>query len=358
MSDNVLPTVSRLHPPRERLEPKSWRLRAARRLRNCASWLETVDVRRKRHRAEQGAYISVSGSRILGEDGPKSKITEARYNATDPVWHDIEGDGCLVPLREHVKRLYRACLEIAPDALIGNWEAVAYNLKLAYSLTDLSADTDTDGAGMWCSPAADYDDADSEVTAKYLAATIVFTFVWSAYERVVATMRPSRAGKGAVGRDMIVGLARYHMPYLRKALFDALELDRSGTDFKDLNMRSVLKTGSAAGVAAEHLRQFRNRLIHGDLPKPEPKDWGHGSEYDPDRDCGLRRFHANTRLLLLLIQILACEDVHDGLELQYMLEEACGAKSLLRYLHCDCPTEPNVPELDLRVSEWPLPAWR
>ena len=358
MSDNALPAVSRPHPSRKWSEPKSRWSRAARLLHKCANWLETVDARRKRHRGDKGAHIPVSGSRNLSENDPGSNTTKLHYSATDSVWHDIEGDGCLVPLREHIKRLCTACLEIAPEALVGNWDAVAYNLKLAYSLTDLSADTDIDGAGMWCSPAADYDDTDSEVTAKYLAATVVFTFVWSAYERAVATMRPSTAGKGAVGRDMIASLARCHIPYLRDALFNALELDRSKTDFRHRDMRRMIDTGSAAGVAAEYLRQFRNRLIHGDIKKPEPKDWGYKSEYIPNSDYDLRIVHANTRLALLIIQILACEDLGDGLKVQYMLEEACDPKFLLRYLHCNCPAEPNTPELDFCVAEWPLPVWR
>ena len=358
MLDNGLPTASQPHSIKERLGPKSWLSRTTRRLRQFADWVEAVNLTRNRRQAEHDIRTFADKVGALSQDDRRLETATPRYNATDAVWHDIEGDGFLVPLREHVRRLCTACLEIAPEARRGDWDAVAHNLKLAYSLNDLSADTDIDGAGMWCSPVADYDSVDSEVTAKHLAATIVFTFVWSAYERAVATVCPSKIGKGAKGRDMIVDLASCHMPHLRDTLFDALELDRSGTNFRHTDMRRMLKAGSVAGVAAEHLRQFRNRLIHGDMPRPEPGDWGDKSEYFPNRDCGLRRFHANIRLLLLLIQILVREDVHDGLELDYQLEEPHDARLSLKYLHCDIWTRLDLPELDLDMREWPLPVWR
>ena len=145
------------------------------------------------------------------------------YSATDPTWSDVEDDGKLIELREHVRRLCFAVGEMsAPPYGDTVWAGVAENLALAYSLTDLFAETDMDGASLMCRPVAEYESVNSELTEKYLASTIVFTFVWTAYECAVDAIMPGTSGKGAKGRDLIVKVAEGRMPYMRKSLMKAL----------------------------------------------------------------------------------------------------------------------------------------
>lgn len=201
---------------------------------------------------------------------------------------------------------------------------------------------------MWCSPVADYESVNTELTEKYLAATIVFTFAWTAFECAVDTMTAGgRVGRGAKGRDLVASVATGRMPHLRATLLKTLELDRDA-DFGHRDMRRMLSKGSIPGIAAEYLRQFRNRLIHGDLPKPEPQDWGERSEYVADQDPHLRRFHANTRLLLLLLQTLAIADLDEGQELEAWLEAPTDGRLALAQLQCAGESRrPDEPELEL-----------
>jgi hypothetical protein len=226
------------------------------------------------------------------------------YRATDPVWTEVQGAGDLVDLREHVRRLCLAAREIAEFPQSDGWDDVAHHLRQAYALTDLFADTDIDGASMWCGPVADYEAVNGELAAKHLAATIVFTFVWTAWECLIESMSSGAVGKGAKGRDLVASLAKGGMPFLRSVIFSALALDHADVNFGHRDMRRMLELASLPGIAAEYLRQFRNRVIHGDVQQPEPGDWGDGSAFQVDQDPHLRRFHTNTRLTLLLIQVL------------------------------------------------------
>ncbi len=172
---------------------------------------------------------------------------------------------------------------------------------------------------MWCNPAAEYESMNSEVTEKHLAGTVVFTFTWTAWECLIDQLSAG-GGKGAQGREIIASVGGGEMPYLDKALHAALKLDQQHVDFKHRDMRRMVSLGSKSGIAAEYLRQFRNRMIHGDISKPEPEDWGANTHYAVDEDPALRRFHANVRLLLLLLQIMA-RTIADDMELESWLDE-------------------------------------
>ncbi|MEA3017995.1 MAG: hypothetical protein QOI38_2717 [Sphingomonadales bacterium] len=307
-----------------------------------------------------GDFFGLAGASRLDWRAFDDGKIRMRYSATDPVWADVEPDPFLVDLREHVRRLCVAAHEMATHPLGDRWDEVAHNLRLAYSLVDVFAETDVDGASMWCSPVADYESANGELTEKHLAATIVFTFVWTAYECAVEALAAPlsrRAGRGAKGRDLVAAVSMPHLPFLRIVLLNAAEFDRDSTDFSHPDMRRMLQRGSIPGIAGEHLRQFRNRLIHGDLPKPEPEDWGDRSEYVVDEDPHLRRFHANIRLVLLLLQTLAIDAVDEDQELEAWLEGPCCARLALQQLHC-CESRTDArdePELDLDDETIPSP---
>lgn len=238
------------------------RLAAA--LRRAADRLQPLPPPRPPRDPRLARLPLIPGFERLDQRAWEDGRVRVAFSATDPVWGvGVEDDG-MVPLREHVRRLCVSSHELATFPLAGRWDDVAHNLELAHSLTDVFADTDIDSSAMWCGPAADYEAADSEVAAKHLAAVIVFTLVWTAYECAVDMMVSGGGGKGARGRDLVAMVAPPDVPHLRETLFVALELDPDGTAWGSRDARRLIGAGNLAGMAGEHLRQFRNRSIHGD----------------------------------------------------------------------------------------------
>lgn len=322
-------------------QSRGWRVGVANLVRSLADRLHPSQPPRVEPDPRLGRLLLLPGLERLDRRAWERGEVRIEYRATDPLWGvDPAAEG-LVSLREHVRRLCIAAHELSRMPLDGRWGDVAHNLELAHSLNDVFADTDIDDTSLWCSPAADYEAADSEVAAKHLSCVIVFTLVWTAYECAVDMLVSGGGGKGARGRDLIASREPSHVPHLRETLLAAMELDPRGTDHSNGGMRAMMKAGSVAGVAAEHLRQFRNRSIHGDLPKPDPTDWGPRAEYVADADPRLRRFQANTRLTLLLLQILAASDVKPGTELEEGLDDPYDAKQVLLSLHCSEETLPS-----------------
>lgn len=327
------------------------RLRISGLFRGLADRIDPPLRLRPQEKLQLQDLLSLPGGERLDWRSLDQGEVRVRYRATDAVWGDVEGNGNLIDLREHVRRMCVAAREIGQFAQGDGWGDVAHNLRLAYALTDLFADTDVDGLSMWCNPVADYESADSELAAKHLAATIVFTFVWTAWESLIDVMGAGVVGKGAKGRDIVVRLASGEMPHFRAVLFNAFALDYGQVDFAHRDMRRLLDMGSLPGIAAEYLRQFRNRVIHGDVQKPEPGDWGDSSKYRADEDPHLRRFHTNIRLLLLLLQIIARSLVDRGTHLESWLEYPRDGKSALEQLHCAERWYDGEPEMDL--NSWP-----
>lgn len=335
------------------------RARLAAGLRRVADHLQPLSPPRTLLDPRLARLPLIPGFERLDQRAWESGRVRVAFRATDPVWGVGVDDGGMVPLREHVRRLCVSSHELATFPLAGRWGDVAHNLELAHSVTDIFSETDIDSSAMWCGPAADYEAADSEVAAKHLAAVIVFTLVWTAYECAVETMVSGGGGKGARGRDLVAAVAPPNVPRLRETLLAALELDPGGTHWSSRDSQRLIASASIAGLAGEHLRQFRNRSIHGDLPKPDPTDWGPRSEYSADADPRLRRFHANTRLALLLLQILAASDAGADAELEEGLEDACDADLALLLLHCERSGDvPNADEDELDLGCRPLPVWR
>jgi hypothetical protein len=216
------------------------------------------------------------------------------------------------------------------------------------------------GNNFMCGSAVDFDEAHSEVAAKYLAGVIVFNLVWGAYEwaiEIVSGPAARKRGKGARGRDLVYRvLGDRHFPYLRQATFRALELGRmKAAKFRTPEMQRFLAAGSLAGIGAEYLREFRNALVHGSLRKPEPEDWGEKSEYRADDDPDIIQFHANTRLTLLLIQILMRSVSEGGEELTAWFSDPAPAALALTQLHCPLPEKGGLPFQDAPLLQWEDP---
>ena len=275
-----------------------------------------------------------------------------RRRALDPVWCDRpkQAGETMIPLREHVKRLCVAAEEHSRWMSSAGWRAVSENLHLTASLSDMSADTDLSSDSFWCGPAADFQDADSDVAEKHLAGIIVFNLVWTAYEcSVEIASKPfsMKQPKGARGRDLLVQLfENKQFPHLHRAVHDAFDVRNGpGANFRTPEMRRMIATGSMVGIGAEHLREFRNAVVHGNVTKPVPEDWGINSTYDANNDPAIRQFHFNIRITLILIQILMRSTFAHGDDLSGWLRDSYPAALVLTQLHCAVPEyyEPELP---------------
>ena len=279
------------------------------------------------------------------------------YRVLDPVWRENGDSGIMVPLREHIVRLQSVASDLPRE-----WQVVSEHLRLAASIKDISVDTDLEDNGVWCGTAAEFDAANDEVAAKFVAGSIVFNLVWTAYEAAVegvsgAFVKGLPNGKGARGREIFRRLGdNNHFPSLRQAVFDAFMRDRKSKEDISDEMRCALKEKNIAVIGAERLRSFRNALVHGDIRKPEPGDWGVESTYKADNDPDIGQFHNNIRITLILIQILMRSTLKANEELSGWLSEPQAGMVLLTQLHYKPVYLDRQPELgfgdaDLIVDE-------
>ena len=281
------------------------------------------------------------------------------YRALDPVWQDkSSGTGGMILLQEHIKRLHTVANEMLYRGESDKWQIVSEHLSLAASLLDLSVDTDIYNTGMWCRPAAEFDEANCEVAAKYVASVSVFNLVWTAYEATVIAASEGidvnlPESKGARGRELLKkDMVDKHFPCLRQVVFSAIEL-RQGfeIDYGSKGMRCLIKKGYIAAIGAEHLRCFRNAVVHGEIRQPMPDDWGELSKYIADNDPALRQFHFNIRITLLLIQILMRKTLRVDYELAGWTSNSQSGSLLLTQLHCESL---HGDQLDLPFQDAPL----
>ncbi|GAA0280617.1 hypothetical protein LNAOJCKE_2022 [Methylorubrum aminovorans] len=314
------------------------------------------DFRRKNIELRQGEEFKLLSSGRIDYDSLMDGFIKNKYSAIDPLWNCQASEGLsVINLREHMTLLWSASNEFAQ--VFEGWTIVSENLRLAASINDIFADTDLQGDSGWCAPAAEYESANSELSEKYLAGFIVFSLTWTAYEGAVDIIseyhKEIKQQRGARGREIILKLGENNsFPHIRNFVYMATGT-RSAEDkfFKTPEMRRILRAGSLAGVAAEHLREFRNAVIHGDIRKPEPLDWGEGSKYIPDDDPGISQFYHNVRLLLIMIQILMIEEHRmNEIHTKWILDEdwSISTEDAIRSMHVKRPNTEQK-ELDLHV---------
>ncbi len=261
-----------------------------------------------------------------------------QYGALDPFWRQHDEASGMIDLREHTIRLCSVTNELAAGDPSGSWWPVSENLLLAASLTDLSADTDVHNTSMMCRPAAEYEHANTELTEKHLAGVIIANLVWTAFEcavEAVAGPTGRRKPKGASGRDILfASFGDRRFPQLRATVLQAIRTAPATPAFTSDEAKRALVAGAWAAIGAEHLRQFRNAMVHGQVRKPEPKDGGDRSEYVIDADPVIMQFEANVRLLLILIQILGLQVVEPTEEIFGWKSDPAPADIVLSQLHC------------------------
>lgn len=224
--------------------------------------------------------------------------------------------GYLVPFRTHLANLHHVLADAhysggLRDGTDHGWAGVTYQLKMAASIEDLTADTgyvDLSGSTLMCRPAAEYEDRHSLLASRYAAALIVFNFIWAAYEAAVKVGAGSFRPKDTTafrGRELMAlhGVLGKELKCLRRlARHAGWSVLHIGDLERDRGKLDSFQSGSAA-YAAELARIFRNHIAHGSDNPPQP-DQGHGY-------CRILRFYEVSRLLLLLIQIVAVQAMPD-----------------------------------------------
>jgi hypothetical protein len=255
-----------------------------------------------------------------------------RYIATDPADAAIKctcsRDEChrrrLLPFRQHVVEVYRVILRLHEREICAvgahQWASTLYALRMAASIEDVDANTGIVEDPMTfalCEVAIDYDDAQSEIASKYVAAATIFNFLWQAYEAAVAQVAPDELMRlikeqrfGERGRRLLE--ARPDIGARFRGTNDLVNLAllqcRKGGLMDERCQRVTDKYGNNALVAAAELaREFRNFLFHGNDQAPGHEDWGNRVV----SRCRIYRFYSVSRLLLYLIQAMNWIE-HDG----------------------------------------------
>lgn len=250
-----------------------------------------------------------------------------RYLALDPAGHAAVCNcgktacplGRLLPIRRHIAVLHRLlsrlrrALDEAVD--VHEWDAVLYGLQMAASISDVEADTgyvEHPQVFALCEPSIDYEHGHSEMASKYVAGLSVFSFLWVAYEAMVACtatgeLRELLKGRlGERGRRLLEA-----RPALGPRLEGMVEIVRNaghiclrGGLMEERVEDAYGKYRPAPVFAAELAREFRNHLFHGEDAVPDHPDWAYGAD-EALSQARLARFYAVGQVLLVLIQGLA-----------------------------------------------------
>ena len=250
----------------------------------------------------------------------------ARYCAIDPA---LEAIRCtcnkvdctrarLRPFRDHIAKLHELLSRLVTEEMgvseSSKWFGVLYGLRMAASIEDVVADTGYVEDPMvfaLCEPTIDYEDAQSEMASKYVAAAAIFNFLWQAYESAVAVTAPNELVRllkderlGERGRRLFEARPELaaHFPGLKDLVRLTLYQCRKGELLDERLDRLTSRFGGCDFVAAAEIcREFRNFLFHGEDQVPDHEDWGSAAV----SHCRLHRFYTVSRLILYLLQALA-----------------------------------------------------
>lgn len=267
---------------------------------------------------EKSVRLLHSGRYERSEDGELKLL----YTAIDPadkyVTCNCGKPDCwtrdLRPLRDHMRALIRALSSCGVEELLEGgvdpWPGTLYSLQMAGSIEDIFVDpsfVDESEAAFWCSSAWEFDEEQREQASKYVAALTVFNFVWIAYESSIEEALgslfpkdklPVRARKYFQNAD---GTDASKIPAFSASYKTANQISRRiatiRSDITDIENRYKL---SGAAAAAELVRVFRNHVVHGRDGTPLST----GSTM-------VSHFYSMSRLVLLLIQILASEALRE-----------------------------------------------
>lgn len=283
-----------------------------------------------------------------------------RYTAIDPMdltFHCPCGKaGCIrkrqIDFRDHIAELYRVITRAydTPGGLPLTWSSVSFALKLGASVRDVDAYTGYVEDSMMfalCETSGDYEDADSEMASKYVAAASIFNFLWQAYESAVSLTGTSelrgllKDGRlGERGRRLIEAHPELDGAFygLEDTLGVALRLCSIGQGFDErLDRVNTRFPSRNLTMAAELAREFRNFVAHGEDEVPGHPDWC--ARDASASHARFRRFYAVGRLLLFLIQGLAWLSVSPTAVTYDCWDEEVDLRDLLTTLHVKDATD-------------------
>lgn len=244
----------------------------------------------------------------------------------------------ILPLREHVVRIYRSAVILKLDNLIkksarNHWDQMEHNLFLAQSLNSISTDTsyfDPD-SGRLCVAWSLFDSLTTRSTNRIILGSIRFTLLWTAFECLIKTWSDELAinvdlkqrGGGAL-KQREAGTFKALMakldstlsisPDLKRARNAAIASCRIVGDMENvLASVSMTKDGprneDTFAYCAELVRAFRNHIAHGNEVVPWPDNEAvHAQCLGPVQRAIIARHKNMSRLLLMLMQAcLACD---------------------------------------------------
>lgn len=195
-----------------------------------------------------------------------------------------------------------------------SWEfgdAAAW-LNMAAGVSKVEVDTARyDESVMWCSTAADYEDARSELFSQVAAQMTVFMFVWGAFETVARIVGPSsippeERTNGANGLvDRVLFQLRSFVPFeeYNQVVQELSSLVSGDPSYVRLTRQGPVPPHiGVSGIGLDVVRRIRNKFAHGssNLPMPEStsQGWcGKSSDFP-------RLISISSRIVLFTIQML------------------------------------------------------
>lgn len=261
----------------------------------------------------------------------------------------------LIGLQEHCWQLTQVLAELWQHDPVTleergeSWEfgdAAAW-LNMAAGISKVEVDTARyDESVMWCSTAAEYEDARSEVYSRLAAEITVFVFVWGAFETVARIVGPSSIppelrANGANGLvDRVLFQLRGFAPFDE---YNQVLQELSLVVSRDPNYLRLVRQEprpphiGESGVGLDLVRRIRNKFAHGssNLPMPESTNQGWcGETSDVPRLISI-----SSRIVLFTIQMLLASYYADHHFELHVLEDEDGFTAeadvhlVLRELH-------------------------
>lgn len=236
-----------------------------------------------------------------------------RSEPFDALWEcrtKVSDGAYLAPLRSHALRVLQVISSLSGGGGDSSaWDGVYHNLHQALSLQSVGLYTDVFNDSMMCSSSRDYDNAMSDMKERFVAGQLVFQGAWNAFE--IAGEALFGHGQKPTSQAVRHKLERFgHQPIfgLKEAMFEAhsqacIYIDTQARPFKE-----AIASASELAIAAELLRQFRNGMLHGRIENMIPHEYAYGAQ-SVDLMSGTlaaqtELFHAQTRLVLLLLQAI------------------------------------------------------
>ncbi|EFL89443.1 hypothetical protein R2A130_3582 [Ahrensia sp. R2A130] len=283
----------------------SSRLRAMR--HELARFLNSFNLARKQKRIKRDEpLVSPREASVSDLRDHYDRLLREQQLPFDKLWEGktkLETGSDLLGLRRHALNLLRVLASLSEGDMDAEWGAAWFNLHGAVSLNSIGASPDVHGDSAMCSSAFESDEAHARVTERFVAGQLVFQGVWNCLEVVGgALFRWETQPSTQAVRHALGNVAGYRpMRGLKEAVWDAQKLSSTAIDTRHAAYREAIQSGCYLAIAAEHLRQFRNGLLHGKIRPLEPIDWGPGSR-DTTADYQTEIFRAQIRLALMIIQ--------------------------------------------------------